>query len=130
MNEPKLHDFTKTMLEDYIFPGTDAAMVFVADDAAPPPVIKEVLARSRQQRWYPVTGGHQAKIPFHFVAGHEELFEREPKGWNHEHCDFCDASIDVGELCWTAPSKHGVFVFCKACYEKLPVKKPWWRFWR
>ena len=130
MSEPQLRDFTKAMLEDYTFPGTDAAVVFIADGSAPSPAVREVLARSGQQRWYPVAGGHQAKIPFHFVEGHEGLFERERKGWNHEHCDFCDASIAISELCWTAPSNRGVFVFCKECYAKVPSKKPWWRFWR
>lgn len=129
MSEPRLHDFTKSMLEDYIFPGADAAVVFVADDAAPPQVITEILARSFQQRWYPVEGGHHAKIPYHFAAGHEDLFEREPKGWNHEHCDFCDAPIAVGEPSWTSPSNRGVFIFCKECYTKVPAKKSRWKFW-
>lgn len=104
-------------------------VLFVADGATTPPFVEEVLARSGQQRWYPVPGGRQAKIPFHYTEGHEELFEREEKGWNHEHCGFCGASIDIGELCWTAPSKRGCFIFCKKCYAKLPQKRSWWRFW-
>ena len=129
MSNPRLQNFTKAQLEEYVFPGTDAASVFVADGNPLPSLVNEVLKRSSQQRWYPVAGGHEAKIPFHYVIGHEELFRREQKGWNHEHCDFCDSTIAMGELCWTAPSKNGVYVFCKSCYDRVPTKRSWWKIW-
>ena len=130
MRPPKLDDFTKAVLEEYLFPGTDAAAVFVADGSTPSEEVKEVLGRYSQQRWYPVPGGHKAKVPFYCAKSHEALFEREPKGWDHEHCDFCEARIGIGELCWTASVGRGIIIFCKDCYAKVPAKRPWWRFWK
>ena len=119
MSAPPLDTFTKTMLEEYEFPGTDAATVFVPEGQTPLPEVREVLECSGQQRWFPVAGGHKAKVPWHFSKGHESLFEREKKGWDHEHCDFCNSHVNIGELCWTAKSGRGVWLFCKQCYEKL-----------
>ena len=117
-----LSDFRTSSLHEYVFPGTDAAVVFVPKDAQPPKEVQEVLDRSPQQRWYPVEGGGRAKIPFYCAQGREHLFEREQKGWDHEHCDFCNATVNIGDLCWTAPSDGGVFIFCRECYEKVPSK--------
>jgi len=120
MSAPPLATFTKAMLKEYAFPGTDAAVVFVPEGHAPSPEVREILERSGQQRWCPVPGGHKAKVPWHFSKGRESLFEREEKGWNHEHCDFCNAHVNIGELCWTAESGSGGFwIFCRECREKL-----------
>jgi hypothetical protein len=121
MSGRELRDFKKAALQEYVFPGTDAAVVFVPDGARPPREVQEVLDRSHQQRWFPVDGGSRAKVPFYHTEGREHLFEREAKGWDHEHCDFCNAHIRIGELCWTAPSNGGILIFCKDCYEKVPT---------
>ena len=124
MAAPVLSDFRKSSLREYVFPGTDAATVFVASGAQPTPEVQAVLDRSHQQRWFPVDGGNTAKVPFHHAQGSEYLFERESKGWDHEHCDFCSARVGIGELCWTAPSPSGgIFIFCRDCYEKLPSEQ-------
>jgi len=123
MNAPPLHHFTKAMLAMYEFPGTDAAVVFVPDGQEPSAEVQEVLHRSGQQRWYPLPGGHKAKVPWHFSKGHESIFEREALGWDHEHCDFCKGRVSAGEVCWTADSEQDSFwVFCKNCYEQLRDK--------
>jgi len=120
MSAPRLHEFTKVMLQEYDFPGTDAAVFFIPEGQSPSVPVQQVLKRSGQQRWYPVPGGHRVKVPWHFSEGQEALCEREPKGWNHEHCDFCDASVQIEELCWTVESGRGGFwLFCKSCYDKL-----------
>jgi hypothetical protein len=126
MAAPALSKFNKTMLEEYIFPGTDAAVRFVANDETVSPEITAVLKRSYQQRWFPVPGGHKVQIPYHFCKGSEDLFERQTKGWDHEHCTFCEESIGIGGLCWTAPAEGGVHIFCKNCREKLK-NRPWWK---
>ena len=120
MSAPSFDTFTKAMVEEYEFPGTDAAVIFIPDGQSPSSPVQEVLEHSGQQRWYPVPGGHKAKVPWHFSEGNESLFEREVGGWNHEHCDFCNGRVEVGEVCWTAESGQGGFwLFCKQCYEKL-----------
>ena len=120
MTATALRNFQKTSLQEYVFPGTDSATVFVQEGTQPTRQVQEVLDRSHQQRWFPVEGGGKAKVPFHYAQGREHLFEREVKGWDHEHCDFCNASVRIGELCWTAPSDGGILIFCKNCYEKVP----------
>lgn len=120
MEKPPLSSFTQAMLTPYTFPGTDAAVVFIPDGEKPSQEMREVLERSGQQRWYPAPGGHQAKIPWHLSKGHESLFEREEKGWDHEHCDFCNAHVNIGDVCWTADIPGGGFwLFCGGCYKKL-----------
>jgi hypothetical protein len=120
MGDKAIEDFKKSSLTEYVFPGTDAAVVFVAEGTRPSNEVQEVLGRSRQQRWFPVDGGNNAKVPFHLAKGCEHLFERETKGWDHEHCDFCNTSVRIGELCWTAPSGSGILIFCKECYSNVP----------
>lgn len=120
MNAPPLATFTRAMLEEYEFPGTDAAVVFIPEGKTPSSEVQEVLDRSGQQRWYPVPGGHKAKVPWHCSEGRESLFEREENGWDHEHCDFCNAHVNIGDQCWTAESgRGGSWLFCRECYEKL-----------
>jgi hypothetical protein len=123
MSPPPLSMFTRAMLEEYKFPGTDAAVTFIPEGQKPVPEVQQVLTRAGQARWYPVEGGHRAKIPWHFAEGHESLFEREEKGWDHEHCDFCNAHVNIGELCWTAETGRGDFwLFCRSCQEKVKEK--------
>jgi hypothetical protein len=121
MSAPDLTTFNTALLEAYTFPGTDAAVVFIAEGQIPSDDIQEVLSRSGQQRWYPVQGGHDAKVPWHYSKGYESLFRREEKGWDHEHCDFCESHVNIGETCWTANSGNGGFwIFCRKCYDKVP----------
>ena len=110
------------MLEEYEFPGTDAAVVFFPDGQIASSEVQEILGGSGQQRWFPVPGGHNVKVPWHCSEDHESLFQREEKGWDHEHCDFCNARVNIGELCWTADSGRGVWLFCRDCYEKVKEK--------
>ncbi len=118
--EGTLDTFSKAMLAKHVFPGIDAAVVFVPEGQTPSSEVREVLEGSGQQRWYPVPGGHRAKVPWHCSEGRESLFEREVKGWDHEHCDFCNSHVNIGELCWTTDSGDGGFwVFCRGCYENV-----------
>jgi hypothetical protein len=119
MSDIDIHQYTRAMLEAYDFPGTDAAVLFVPQGQSPSGDVQAVLDRSGQQRWYPVEGGHNVKVPWHHAEGHESLFEREAKGWDHEHCDFCNASVSVGERCWTTESENGFWLFCGQCRDSL-----------
>ena len=62
------------------------------------------------------------KIPWHFSEGYEHHFQREEWGWDHEHCDFCNATINRGEECWTADNpdrENCFFIFCEDCYDQV-----------
>lgn len=95
MSEPDLKRFRKSMLEPYTFPGTHAAVVFVPEGQKPSQELDKILSRSSQQRWYPMEGGFDVKVPWHFCKGDEQLFRREEWGWDHEHCDFCNAHVRI-----------------------------------
>ena len=67
-----LRDFKRSSLREYVFPGTDAAVVFMPEGTRPAQEIQEVLDRSYQQRWFPIQGGARAKVPFHYAEGREQ----------------------------------------------------------
>jgi hypothetical protein len=120
MSTPQLSEFTKAMLAQYVFPGTDAAVVFVPEGQDLSKEIQAVLDHCGQQRWYPVEGGHLVKVPWHCSKGNEGYFGREKKGWDHENCDFCSSHVSIGELCWTAESGSGGFwLICCNCHNKV-----------
>jgi hypothetical protein len=120
VDKPELANLTPDMLEEYIFPGTDAASVVIPDGQKPSSEVKEVLDRSGFSRWYPVTGGHRVKVPWHFAKGRESLFEREKKGWDHEHCDYCNEHVNIGQRSWTIPAEGGVWLICQSCRARVP----------
>jgi len=116
-----LDDYSKRGLQHHVFPGCDAAVIFVPEGERPSPEVQAALDRAGRQRWYPVAGGHMAKAEYHTVAGSERLFQFEKGGWDHEHCDFCPQSVAAGHTCWTTPDKDFV-VFCEDCYSKLKAE--------
>lgn len=117
----KPHVFSQRMARVLDLPEVDAAVAFVADGETPAPELQAVLDRSGHQRWYPVPGGHDVKVPWRYAAicGAEAMFRRETNGWDHEHCDFCDATVRTGERCWLADHDEREFLFCKQCFESL-----------
>ena len=116
-----LDGYSKGGLQHYVFPGCDAAVIFVPEGQAPAPEVQAALNQAGRQRWYPVPGGHKAKVEYHSVAGRQHLFQFEKGGWDHEHCDFCSQSIPAGQTCWTTPERDFV-VFCEECYSKLKTE--------
>lgn len=118
MRPRSLDSYCRHGLQHHVFPGCDAAVVFVAQGQAPAPEIRAALERAGRQRWYPVPGGHEAKVEYHNVTGSQHLFRLEKGGWDHEHCDFCSQPILAGQTSWTTPDRDFV-VFCEQCYEKL-----------
>ena len=117
-SDRRLDAYSKRGLQRHVFPGCDAAVVFVPDGHTPPPEVRAALERGGRQRWFPVAGGHLAKIEYHTAAGSEYLFQFEKGGWDHEHCDFCKGSIPAGHTSWTTPDRDFV-AFCEECYNKL-----------
>lgn len=118
MKSHSLDNYSKRGLQHHVFPGCDAAVVFVPEGLSPEPDVQTALKRAGRQRWYLVPGGHEAKVEYHSIAGSERLFRFEKGGWDHEHCDFCAQSIPAGQTCWTTPDRDFV-VFCEQCYKEL-----------
>ena len=121
MKNNMLKNFTKNMLGEFIYSGDDAATYFVKGECEdPPPHIEKILSKSCSQRIYPVDGGHIWKVPYDTVKGDEKLFKKEVRGWDHEHCDFCGATIDIGDTCWLSGNTNSeIFIFCEKCYKKV-----------
>lgn len=123
----RLSEIHHSDLEEYIFPGTDAA-VLVVDQKLSQKDLEEIFGEiSGQHRFYPTETGWKIKFPYWYV---EELlkmgdvhfgtdFKREEKGWDHEHCSFCHEHIYIGELSYTTEHEEGgVYVICPKCSEK------------
>jgi hypothetical protein len=119
--DPTLQNHAKSEFDQHTFPGIDARMVFLPIGSRPQGRLKEALDHAGQQRAYPVEGGHIIKVPSFHVEEFADLFDVERNGWDHEHCDFCNASINVGQQCWTTRDEY-FKVACEICYENLGAK--------
>jgi hypothetical protein len=112
--------FTKSMLKEHPFPGLDAATLFLPEHQPIAPEIQQILNRAGQSRFYPIPGGNTVKIASPRPENIRPPFKVEPKGWDHEHCDFCNATIDINQTCWSADFPTGGFaIFCKSCRDQL-----------
>ncbi|HWL52292.1 MAG TPA: hypothetical protein VNQ90_07645 [Chthoniobacteraceae bacterium] len=124
-----LSEIPRSDLEEYIFPGTDAAVLLV-EKMLPQKELEELFSDlSTQHRFYPTETGWKIKFPYWHVkelleTGNVALgtdFKREEKGWDHEHCSFCHEHIHIGGLSYTADHENGgVYIICQKCAEKCP----------
>ena len=95
-------------------PIRDAAVVFVAEGAMPPPLPYE----SGESRWYPVQGGHRLAIPYDGQPLEGSLFDVQKKLWDHTTCDYCSRRIPAMTLCYVTES--GTYLeLCVDCYGAL-----------
>jgi hypothetical protein len=58
-------------------------------------------------RW-PHTGGP--------ITAEELRFE--PGGWDHEHCDGCNCTINMGQIFWQT-ARGSCFWLCQSCFREL-----------
>ena len=123
----KLSDLRKADLEDYEFPGTDAAVITI-EEKIEEDELKEMWGDySGQHRFYPTEKGWKIKFPYWDVVAiceedestNIEDFEREEKGWDHEHCSFCHGHIWIGDASYTHDHEDGgVYIICTKCYQQ------------
>jgi hypothetical protein len=109
------------MFKKTIFAKTDALVVFIPKGKEPPPEVKKVLDEAGPQRFYPKDGGHLVKCPYIGESFDKTLFTIEKDGWDHEHCDNCGTTIDVGESYWVSETDE-IILICDSCYQKLQQK--------
>lgn len=102
------------------FPGADAVVVRVPDDAAiPPPSVLDMLNRKRPMRIFPVGDGAHLVKWLHI--GDETLPEGhslEAGGWDHLHCSACNRHILAGRTFWQT-AFGSCFHLCPYCYRRL-----------
>jgi hypothetical protein len=118
-----LEGLTAEMFRKTVYPGTDALMVFVPEGKKPSPEVQKILDEAGSQRWFPVEGGNTVKCPFVTDTYDESLFKLEKGGWDHEHCDTCGCTIDVGDSCWVTEEADEFFLICDVCHQKLRTKE-------
>jgi hypothetical protein len=100
------------------FPGWDAVVLRVPDDVtAPPPVVRDLVARRQPMRLYPVAGAHLVKWPYAGGAVPEGCTV-EPGGWDHLHCDGCNRHIKAGRTLWQTARGRAVWL-CPYCYRRV-----------
>ena len=83
-----------------------------------PPAVMALVDRTLPYRVYPLDGGeYVVKWPYRggVVPGRE--FRIEPGGWDHEHCDGCNRSINVGRTFWQT-ARGSVYWLCPYCYRR------------
>ncbi|HBC89117.1 MAG TPA: hypothetical protein DCZ94_19435 [Lentisphaeria bacterium] len=120
----KLSQFRKQDLEPYTFPGTDAAVMHVREKI-PERELRKICGKFKntQLRYYSTEEGWDVKIPWWNIAGLDAAgqFERVKRGWDHEHCSFCNESVGIGENCFLHENedKNGNYLFCQKCYAKI-----------
>ena len=123
-----LETISKAELEDYIFPGTDAAVLTINDQIPQKELEELCIELSGDHRFYPTEFGWKIKFPYWYIealvsTGESGFtiddFEREPKGWDHEHCSFCHEHIYIGDLSFTVDHEDGgVYIICRKCADK------------
>jgi hypothetical protein len=123
-----LEEIRRAELEEYVFPGTDALVIVIERMLAQEDVQEIFREIGGQHRLYQTDVGWKVKFPHADVAGmlDEDSFSspgvsvvREEKGWDHEHCSFCDEHVFIGDTCHTAPHESGgVYVLCLKCAGK------------
>ena len=120
----KLSQFKKENLKPYTFPGTDAAVYHLRAKIHEKEVQKLCdLLPNVQLRYGPSADGWDIKIPWWNLGDQSTdwQFEREAKGWDHEHCSFCHEHVSIGEHYYLheTEDKDGYYLFCQKCYAKM-----------
>lgn len=74
--------------------------------------IKRLAEKAGDSRYYPVFPDGRTTLP---PAGPDGVIKG---GWDHEHCELCEAHVDAGKYGYVDPGEHWV---CEACYGKYVV---------
>jgi hypothetical protein len=87
--------------------GADALVAFVPNQGECDAAIRERLKLPFEHRWYPTESGHLVKWPYEGEPFDPQQFRVEERGWDHEHCSACQASLGTNVNCWI--TKRGSF---------------------
>ena len=99
-------------------PVLDTLVAFVPSGSQPLAAVAQALERAGQSRWYPESGGHRVTMPYEGWGYDTNVLERQPGGWDHEHCCRCQCQVPANTLCWVTES--GAFlVLCCSCHDAL-----------
>jgi hypothetical protein len=116
--------FRKSELRRDVRPDVDALVTFVPNGRDPSPLLQDQISLRGHCRWYPVEGGHLVKMPFQGTEPPDSSFRVEPKGWDHDHCDSCEADVIAGDVVWCNTDANFGMI-CSACYDRLSTRWRW-----
>jgi hypothetical protein len=113
-----LRSLRRRVFDRFRYQGSDALVAHVPEDAPIPPAVQAKIGEPVASRWYPVEAGHLVKWR-HDGEIPSEDFWIETGGWNHEHCDGCNRSIEVeGTAAWLTV-RGSFYKLCPYCYRRV-----------
>jgi hypothetical protein len=113
------------------FPGMDALVAIIPKGREMPVKVKQTVDDAGGGRWFPLEGGWnggsedgwKVVCPYYGQDFNPDLFTILKNGWDHEHCDGCQATISEGDSCWVAKTEDGCFAICDRCHGKLKTTR-------
>ena len=113
-----LRSLRRRRFERFRYRGADALVAQIPEGVPLPAAVRESLAKRSEVRIYPVLGGFIYKWP-HYIGGQPpEGFAVEADGWDHQHCDACSRTINVGKTAWLTVRGSSVQI-CPYCYRRV-----------
>src|SRR5262245_5424651 len=100
------------------FVGDDALVTRVFEATRPTAAVKAKIDEHLPCRLYPIPGGYLIKWLYEDSGLPSGDFAIEAGGWNHEHCDICNRTIDVGDTAWLT-ARGSLYHLCRYCYGRV-----------
>ncbi len=117
-DEYHLEDMSRGQFQEAKYPKMDALISVIAPGKEPSAKVKQTVDDAGEGRWHPFEGGWKVTCPYFNQNYDRDLFTIEKDGWDHGHCDACNATIDAGGSCWVNHPDND-FIICGDCYQKL-----------
>jgi hypothetical protein len=116
-----LKDLRVDIFQKETFQAMDALVIFIPKGQERSDEVQRVLDEAGSRREFPQDNGYIIRCPNVVDSFDKTLFEVEKGGWEHEHCDTCGRTIDVGDPYWI--SEDEVYLICDSCYQKLQTEE-------
>jgi hypothetical protein len=113
-----LRSLRRRQFDRFRFIGSDALVARVRESAPVPGPVKAKIDESLPSRWYPVGDGYLVKWQHDRSGVTSEDFSVEAGGWDHEHCDACNRTVDVGDTVWVTV-RGSFYKLCPYCYRQV-----------
>jgi hypothetical protein len=97
----------------------DALVADAPVPGGPTPPVRARLDLQLDHRLYPVERGYVVKWPYGGEEYDPQHFRIEPGGWDHEHCEACNAKIEPEDELWRTEG-YSLSILCGQCYDRLP----------
>jgi hypothetical protein len=96
----------------------DAIIAIAPVPGGPAPPVREKLDEPFPHRLYPIDSGFLVKWPYQGEDYDPRHFQIERGGWDHEHCEACNAVIRIDDECWYTEG-DSTSILCGTCYDRM-----------